>query len=98
MSGLAEPDSDRLSDFVPWPEWLSSGEGGKILKTMGAVEWFIRMHRDELIRSGQLILRSGPGGHFVGPKFGNVVLEILRRKSIKLTETANRQKPAAANV
>jgi hypothetical protein len=73
--------SESLSDFRPWTEWLLEGRGGAVLSSPGAVQWFCRKHRQRLVDSGQLILRSGPGGHYVGPRFSQVVLEILREES-----------------
>ncbi len=71
---------ERLSDFKPWPKWLME-EGGDVMRSPGSLQWFIRKHRKRLVDSGQLILRSGPGGHFVGPRFGSIVIELLREES-----------------
>jgi len=82
MASKAErQSSDSLRDFVPLTTWLLQKQGGGILKTPGGAQWFIRKHREQLAKSGQLILRAGPGGHHVGPRFGDVVLEILRAES-----------------
>jgi len=81
VSESAIASGERLSDFQTWPDWLMQ-EGGDILHSPGALQWFIRKHRKRLVDSGQLILRSGPGGHFVGPRFGSLVLEILREESV----------------
>ena len=81
MQSNQHPVGESLADFKPWPAWLLAGEGGKVLPSPGALQWFVRKHRKRLVESGQLILRSGPGGHYVGPDFGSVVLEILREES-----------------
>ena len=75
-----QQQGERLSDFKRWPQWLME-EGGDVLRSPGALQWLIRRHRKRLVESGQLILRSGPGGHYVGPQFGTIVLEILREES-----------------
>jgi hypothetical protein len=76
-----QQSSERLSDFKPWPKWLLAGEGGNVLRSPGAVTWFIRKHRRRLVESGQLVLRRGPGGHFCGPRLGEEILKILREES-----------------
>ena len=78
-----QQSGERISEFKPWPQWLLAGEGGDVLGSPGAVAWFIRKHRKRLVDSGQLILRSGPGGHFCGPRFGEEVLRILREESAR---------------
>ena len=80
VRNLEFQQSERLRDFKRWSEWLRE-EGGEVLHSPGAFQWFVRSHRERLVDSGQLILRSGPGGHYVGPKFGAIVLEILREES-----------------
>lgn len=77
----AKREGESLSDFLPWKEWLLSGNGGKVIRSPGSLEWHLRKHRKRLVESGQLILRNGPGGHFVGPRFGEELLAILREES-----------------
>ena len=81
MESKHQQPSERIGDFKPWPEWLLAGEGGDVFRSPGAISWFIRKHRKRLVDSGQLILRGGPGGHYVGPRFGELVLQILREES-----------------
>lgn len=52
-----------------------------IFPTWATLEWFIRQHRQELIASGQLIVRRGSSGTLLGPQFEHVVLDIMRRRS-----------------
>lgn len=73
--------SESLRDFKPLTTWLLEKQGGAVLKTPGGAQWFIRNHRERLVKSGQLLLRGGPGGFHVGPRFGEIVLEILREES-----------------
>lgn len=72
--------SDRLSDFIPIRDWQLDN-AGEVFKTFAACEWFVRKHRRELVESGQLIIRRGAAGSLVGPGFGTLVLEILKRES-----------------
>lgn len=72
---------ESLKEYMPWRLWAQQGHGGAALATVGAVEWFIRHHKEQLAREGHLIPRRGPGGHLVGPKFGEAVLRIMREGS-----------------
>ena len=69
-----------IADFRKAREWVSE-RGGDIFPTLGSLEWFIRTHRHELIRSGQLIVRRGSGGTLIGPEFDRVALQIIQRES-----------------
>ena len=71
---------EHVADFRRAKEWRKE-RGGALFQTDSAFEWFVRGHRDELIGSGQYIVRNGPGGSLVGPHFDAVVLAILRRES-----------------
>lgn len=71
---------EQVQDFTPLREWIVDS-GGPAFKTFSAAEWFIRRHRQELVESGQFIIRKGSAGSLVGPGFGALVLEILRRES-----------------
>lgn len=81
-SNSVEQGGERLSDFLPWPDWLMR-EGAAIMASPGALQWFVRKHRRRLVDSGKLILRGGPGGHYVHRDFGVVVLQILREESAR---------------
>ncbi len=72
--------TEKVSEFITVRDWAAD-HGGDAFRTFSALEWFIRRHRAELVESGQLILRKGQGGSLVGPRFGELTLEILRRES-----------------
>ena len=46
-----------------------------------SLDWFLRQHRDELLASGEVIIRRGSVGILLGPGFERKALEILRRES-----------------
>ncbi|WP_295450611.1 hypothetical protein [uncultured Thiodictyon sp.] len=82
---VAGDETDRFSGYQPLRPWVSA-YGGHIFSSFSAAEWFIRGHRAELVRSGQLIVRRGAAGSLVGPQFERVVLDILRGESLRTLE------------
>jgi hypothetical protein len=72
--------TDRVADYIPLRDWIADS-GGAAFRTFSSCEWFIRRHRKELVQSGQFIIRKGSAGSLVGPRFGALVLEIMRRES-----------------
>jgi len=71
---------ERCADFMTHRAWVAD-RGGELFSTFSSAEWFIRLHRQRLVESGQLIIRRGSGGSLVGPRFDAVVLQILREES-----------------
>jgi hypothetical protein len=76
------------ADFTRPRLWRKK-HGGDTFQTDGSLDWFIRQHKSELVDSGELIVRRGPGGTLLGPNFGRVAVKILQR------ETSGRQGCAA---
>ena len=77
----------KISEHGLLTDWAEENSGkGKVFNNRTAVDWFIRQHRAELIRSGQLIVRRGSAGSLVGPQFERVVLDILRGESLRTLE------------
>ncbi|HPE80182.1 MAG TPA: hypothetical protein PKZ35_09245 [Gammaproteobacteria bacterium] len=72
--------SYNAADFRKHRDWVAE-HGGDLFPTIGAFEWFVRQHRQELINSGELIVRRGPGGTLVGPNFGRLAITIVQRES-----------------
>lgn len=68
------------AEYLRYRDWVAQ-QGGAVFPTVGSFEWFIRRHRDELIQSGELIVRRGPGGTLVGPGFGRLAVAIMRREA-----------------
>ena len=74
--------ADCLSDYEPHLVWLEKNRGGPFC-TPGSLQWFLRQHRKELVEHGALLIRLGPGGHWIsGKKFEQIALQILRRESV----------------
>lgn len=68
------------SAYLRSHRWVEEN-GGDLFRTHSSLEWFIRNHRQELIESGELIPRRGPGGHLIGLDFGRVALAIMQRQA-----------------
>lgn len=79
------PAPERVADFMPTRYWVDD-HGGALFKTHSSLEWFCRLHRQRLIESGQYIIRRGKSGNLVGPRFDEVVLDILREQSAAQVE------------
>ncbi|WP_078119610.1 hypothetical protein [Thiosocius teredinicola] len=72
-------------DFKKRREWVIE-DGGELFGTVGSFDWFVRQHRQELVDSGELIIRRGPGGSLVGPGFGDVAIGILQREARRIAD------------
>ncbi len=75
-------DQMKLSDIQPVTAWLKD-EGGVFFTTQSSWEWFKRRNAIELAESGALILGKGRASDKVTPQISQVVLGILKRKSIE---------------
>lgn len=76
MSGLAR--------FTPLREWIEAGHGAPAFERYDQMAWFIRSHREELIRSGSFVPGLGSRPSLVTPQFGNVLARILKREAQRL--------------
>lgn len=68
------------TDFRRSRNWVAEF-GGDLFPTHSSFEWFVRQHRQELIESGELIIRRGRAGALVGPNFGQIAVAILQRQT-----------------
>jgi hypothetical protein len=75
-------DQMKLSDIKPVTAWLAD-EGGVFFTTQSSWEWFKRRNAIELAEAGALILGKGRASDKVTPLISQVVLGILKRKSIE---------------
>lgn len=75
----------RVADYRKARDWVADN-GGDMFPTFSSFEWFVRMHRDELLRSGELIIRRGSGGTLVGPRFDLVAVRIMQRNQLERAE------------
>lgn len=69
----------KLTDFAPAREFVTSGRGGAYFDTEDKLDWFLRMHRDELIEAGEFIPGRGSRPSLIGPRFDVLAVGILRR-------------------
>lgn len=67
------------SDYKRARDWVAEN-GGDTFPTFSSFEWFLRQHRAELIASGEVIVRRGQVGTLIGPGFGRLAVEILKRQ------------------
>ena len=73
------PDLTRYSPVGDWREQF----GGAFFPTQSSIDWFIKTHRDELIKRGALIARKGRNGSLLSEiEFPRAVLDIHRRAAL----------------
>jgi len=83
----------KMSEIKPATTWWEE-EGRVFFTTPSSWEWFKRHNAVELAESGALILGKGRASDKVAPHISQVVLGILKRKSI---ESAKRLEQKVAN-
>jgi hypothetical protein len=73
------PDLSRYSPVGDWQDRF----GGAFFPTRSSVDWFIKTHREELIKRGALVARRGRNGSLLSHDlFPRAVLEIHRRDAL----------------
>lgn len=70
-----------LTEYSPARSWVDE-RGGEVFPSFDSFAWFVRKHREELVRSGQYLPRKGSAGALVGPRIEEVVINILGRESL----------------
>jgi hypothetical protein len=75
-------EHERIEDFKRTRAYVKAKKGD-LFPSYASFEWFTRKHRSRLIKSGQFIIRHGSAGNLVGPRFDDVVLEILREEGLR---------------
>jgi hypothetical protein len=70
----------KLADFITRDQFIESGRGGRQFDTVDKLEWFIRLHRPELIARGEYIRGRGARPSLIGPGFDALAVDILRRQ------------------
>lgn len=66
---------ESLRDFVESPE------GKRFFCSLESLRWFLREHRDSLIKAGALI-KVARQVHIVRPEFDDAVIRVLREKAL----------------
>jgi hypothetical protein len=72
-----------LARFQTLREWIEAGHGLPAFERYDQISWFIRTHRDELIRSGTFLPGRGPRSSLVTMQFGGVLERILTREAVR---------------
>jgi len=75
------PSSYELADFRTIEQWIEGGHGGSRFDRFDKVAYLIRLHRDELIASGELVPGRGARPTLLGPRFGKVAMRLLRQQA-----------------
>lgn len=79
----AIPAPDDLTGYMTVGDWLDQ-HAGPFFSTRSACDWFVRMHRRELIERGALIPRAGRNGSLLhGGRMSAAVVDILRRRALE---------------
>ncbi|MEN9901631.1 MAG: hypothetical protein RL651_295 [Pseudomonadota bacterium] len=66
---------ENLRDFVKSPE------GQRFFCSLESLRWFLREHRESLIKAGALI-KIARQVHIVRPEFDEAVIRVLREKAM----------------
>jgi hypothetical protein len=73
-------EGSALAEYASVEEWQKRF-GGAVFQSRGAVEWFIKVNRIELIKRGALLTRQGRSGTLVHcRKFASTAETILKRQ------------------
>ena len=75
------PSSYELADFRTIEQWVEAGLGGSRFDRFDKVAYLIRLHRDALVESGELVPGRGARPTLLGPRFGKVAMRLLRRQA-----------------
>jgi len=87
MTDLAQQQSlgpSVLAEYTSVTTWLAEQGSEVFFPTKASLDWFIKRHRRELVKSGALITREGRCGSLVSRrKFSEAVVDILRRRAVE---------------
>jgi hypothetical protein len=85
MSNVAETkgEASTLAGWMPLSQWVEE-HGGAFFSTKASIEWFIKLHRLQLIEADALLPREGRAGSLVSvEKFPQAVLGILKKRALE---------------
>lgn len=69
---------ESISDYIPAYDWVESGRSG-VVNSRLKFDHVVRHFGKDLEDSGQFIRGGGRRPHLVGPKIGEVILQIYRK-------------------
>jgi hypothetical protein len=70
-----------LEEYQTLRAWVQAGQGGALFERIDQIQWFIRGHREELIRSKAFLPGRGSRPSLVNDKFAGVVARIVKREA-----------------
>lgn len=70
-----------LSEYQTLRAWVEAGHGKPLFERIDQINWFIRGHRDELIRSKSFLPGRGSRSALVTAKFSEVIERIIEREA-----------------
>jgi hypothetical protein len=86
----------QLADYASVAEFFDQF-AGPFFENRGAIDWFIKTHRRELVRRGALLPREGRNGSLVECAiFQRAVVEILKRRAVARLDRIERRPDMAA--
>jgi len=66
--------------FTRWNEWVETPEGRKLFPSPASLAWYMRMHREALIRDG-VMFKLRNVWQIDGEKLANWVVEESRQRT-----------------
>lgn len=69
-----------LQSVQSLPDFVKSPEGQRFFCSIESLRWFLREHRDNLIKAGALI-KIARKVHVIRPEFDEAVISALREKA-----------------
>lgn len=69
-----------LEGYQTLRAWIEAGNGRPLFERLDQINWFIRSHREELIRSKALLPGRGSRPSMVSGRFTEVVTRIVKRE------------------
>lgn len=70
-----------LSSLESLQDFVKSPDGQRFFCSLESLRWFLREHREKLIRAGALV-KVARQVHIVRPEFDEAVIRVLREKAL----------------
>lgn len=81
METLATPATPKtLQSIESLRDFVKSPDGQRFFPSLESLRWFLRGHREELIKAGALI-KVARQVHLVRPEFDDAVIRVCREKA-----------------
>ncbi len=76
-----ENTAHSIQNLESFQDFLNSPEGKRLFTNKHSGDWFIRTHRNELIKAGVLVKFLGRL-HIIRPIFETALINLIREKTI----------------